>query len=85
VRSVALVRWRGDGSAEYVHLDRLGSSVAATDAAGALMWRESYLPFGGGRLAPAANADRPGFTGHVDDAATGLTLGVRRFRGRWPS
>ena len=73
------VRWRGDGSAEYVHLDHLGSSVAATNAAGAVTWRESYLPFGEGRLAPAANDNRPGFTGHVDDAATGLTYMQARY------
>jgi hypothetical protein len=35
-------------------------SVAATHAAGALLWRESYLPFGEGRLDPTANRDKPG-------------------------
>ena len=73
------VRWRGDGSAEYVHLDHLGSSVAASNAAGVVTWRESYLPFGEGRLSPAANDNRPGFTGHVDDAATGLTYMQARY------
>ncbi len=30
----------------YYHTDALGSPVAATDAKGELLWRESYAPFG---------------------------------------
>jgi RHS repeat-associated protein len=64
---------------EYTHLDHLGSPVAATAANGALMWRESYNPFGEQRIGPAANDNKPGFTGHVDDAATGLTYMQARY------
>jgi RHS repeat-associated protein len=73
------VRVKAGGVAEYTHLDHLGSPVAATAANGALMWRESYNPFGEQRLSPAANDDKPGFTGHVDDAATGLTYMQARY------
>ena len=78
---------------EYAHLDHQGSPVAATNAAGAFgvrlgphpqsltasLWRESFTPFGEARLKPAANANHPGYTGHIQDAATGLTYMQARF------
>jgi RHS repeat-associated protein len=73
------VRVKPGGAVEYTHLDHLGSPVAATAANGALMWRESYNPFGEQRISPAANDNKPGFTGHVDDAATGLTYMQARY------
>jgi RHS repeat-associated protein len=73
------VRVKPGGAVEYTHLDHLGSPVAATAANGALMWRESYNPFGENRIGPAANDNKPGFTGHVDDAATGLTYMQARY------
>jgi RHS repeat-associated protein len=73
------VRVKPDGLVEYTHLDHLGSPAAATAANGALMWRESYNPFGEQRVSPAANDNKPGFTGHVDDAATGLTYMQARY------
>jgi RHS repeat-associated protein len=73
------VRVKAGGTVEYTALDHLGSPVAATAANGALMWRESFNPFGEQRISPAANDNRPGFTGHVDDAATGLTYMQARY------
>jgi RHS repeat-associated protein len=73
------VRVRPGGAAEFTHLDHLGSPVAATAANGALLWRESYNPFGEKRIDPSANRDRPGFTGHIDDDATGLTYMQARY------
>jgi RHS repeat-associated protein len=73
------VRVKPGGVVEYTHLDHLGSPVAATAANGALLWRESFNPFGEQRISPAANDNRPGFTGHVDDAATGLTYMQARY------
>jgi hypothetical protein len=56
---------------EYVHTDALGSVVAVTNASGAVIeWRE-YEPYGL-QLTPAVQQG-PGYTGHVQDAATGLT------------
>ncbi len=73
------IRVKPGGTVEYTALDHLGSPVAATAANGALLWRESYNPFGEHRISPAANDNKPGFTGHVDDAATGLTYMQARY------
>jgi RHS repeat-associated protein len=63
----------------WTHSDHLGSASAATDASGAIIWRESYLPFGEAIEDPAANRDEAGFTGHIRDAATGLTYAQARY------
>lgn len=34
------------GSVTYFHNDLAGSPVAATDASGQVLWRESYRPYG---------------------------------------
>lgn len=73
------VRLLNGGSPEYTHADHQGSPVAATNAAGAIAWRENYTPFGEARVRPAANANQPGYTGHVQDAATGLTYMQARY------
>jgi len=41
--------------------------------------RESYTPFGELLDDPSANRNQPGFTGHVRDAATGLTYAQARY------
>ncbi|WP_254698774.1 hypothetical protein [Stenotrophomonas maltophilia] len=55
----------------YIHTDALGSPVAETDAAGSVIRRTTYEPYGAavGELV----ADGPGYTGHVTDASTGLS------------
>jgi RHS repeat-associated protein len=73
------VRLTNGADPEYTHADHLGSPIAATDAAGAIKWRESYNPFGEARLKPAANANHTGFTGHLADAASGLTYMQARY------
>jgi len=73
------VRLTNGGSPQYIHGDHLGSPVAATNASGALLWRENYFPFGEARQRPAGNANQPGFTGHVHDTATGLTYMQARY------
>ena len=55
---------------EYIHTDALGSPVAVTNAAGAVVERQVYEPYGAG-VTRGPN-DGPGFTGHVEDSATGL-------------
>ena len=64
-------------SAEYVHTDALGSIVATTDQAGNLMEQRRYEPFGY-QLLPAIQ-NGPGYTGHVQDEATGLTYMQQRY------
>ncbi|HXI86201.1 MAG TPA: RHS repeat-associated core domain-containing protein, partial [Parvularculaceae bacterium] len=68
-----------NGAASFTHADALGSPLAATDAAGAVSWRESYAPFGKTRLNPLANQNDTGFTGHLEDAASGLVYMQARY------
>jgi RHS repeat-associated protein len=63
----------------WTHSDHLGSASATTDASGTILWRESYTPFGEVMEDPAANRDEAGFTGHIRDAATGLTYAQARY------
>jgi len=62
---------------EYLHTDGLGSPVAATDAAGNRLRYDAYEPYG--LRLNRANDNRPGFTGHVMDAGTGLTYMQQRY------
>jgi len=73
-----------DASAQkvtYYHNDILGSPVVATDGAGAVLWKETYRPFG----TPHANSsatfgDQIGFSGKAYDRATGLLyMGARYY------
>jgi RHS repeat-associated protein len=60
----------------YVHTDTLGSPVAKTNASGAVLARTRYEPYGA-----VAQGATPtiGFTGHVNDADTGLTYMQQRY------
>jgi RHS repeat-associated protein len=63
-------------SVQYDHTDGLGSPVALTDAAGKLISRTRYEPYG----ATAAGATPGvGFTGHMNDADTGLVYMQQRY------
>ena len=59
--------------------DHLGSPMTGTNAAGSVVWRESYTPFGEAWTSAAANDNQTGFTGHIDDTATGLTYVQARY------
>jgi len=60
----------------YQHTDALGSPVAMTDQAGTVIERTNYDPYGG---AIGKVVDGIGYTGHVMDAATGLTYMQQRY------
>ncbi|WP_407468852.1 RHS repeat-associated core domain-containing protein [Xanthomonas campestris pv. raphani] len=83
MRSAALLlalAWPAAGLAEtveYIHTDALGSPVAITDAAGNVIERTVYEPYGG--MVNKAAVDGPGFTGHVADSATGLSYMQQRY------
>ena len=62
---------------EYIHTDALGSVVAITDANRVVIERREYEPFGQ-QLTPVVQ-NGPGYTGHVQDAATGLTYMQQRY------
>lgn len=61
---------------KYQHTDALGSPVAVTNEAGAVIERTNYDPYGGpiGKV-----VDGIGYTGHVMDSATGLTYMQQRY------
>lgn len=61
---------------EYVHTDALGSVVAITDAAGNVVERNEYEPYGHDLTGAK---DGPGYTGHVSDSATGLNYMQQRY------
>lgn len=67
----------GQTVVEYIHTDALGSVVAVTDASGNVVERREYEPYGA-QLVPALQ-DGPGYTGHVQDAATGLVYMQQRY------
>ena len=67
----------GAQTVEYLHTDALGSVVAVSDQAGNVIERREYEPFGA-QLTPMLK-DGPGYTGHVSDAATGLSYMQQRY------
>lgn len=65
----------------YFHNDVSGTPLLATDAAGNVVWKENYRPYGD-RLtnAPASSNNKLWFAGKSFDAATGLSyMGARYY------
>ena len=62
---------------KYQHTDALGTPVAVTNAAKTTTETSEYEPYG--QLVNKPAFDGPGFTGHVQDAATGLTYMQQRY------
>jgi RHS repeat-associated protein len=60
----------------YIHTDALGSPVARSDSAGTVISRTQYEPYG--RTASGVTPTI-GFTGHVNDADTGLVYMQQRY------
>ncbi len=76
---VATNEWNfdiGTGATKYQHTDALGSPVAVTNAAGTVIDRINYEPYG---AAINKTVDGIGYTGHVMDSATGLTYMQQRY------
>ena len=63
--------------ASYLHADVLGSPTARTNASGQLLSRTRYEPYGA--TAAGTNPTGIGFTGHVNDADTGLVYMQQRY------
>ncbi len=64
----------------YYHLDATGSPVAATNQAGALLWRETYKPYGDRTLnQAAASGNSHWYTGKPYDSAIGLSYFGARY------
>jgi RHS repeat-associated protein len=61
----------------YSHTDALGSPVARTNSSGQVLSRTRYEPYG--NTAAGTNPTGIGFTGHVNDADTGLVYMQQRY------
>jgi RHS repeat-associated protein len=78
-----------NGAARYLTRDHLGSVREVTDAAGAVVTRDDYDPYGRLTRVVGTEDSRFGYTGHFLHAASGLTLPLYRAYdagiGRWLS
>ncbi|MBX3711354.1 MAG: hypothetical protein KF800_05285 [Lysobacter sp.] len=70
-------KWGVSVEVKYQHTDALGSPVAVTDASGQIIERMDYEPWGA--IIGKPNHNGIGYTGHVMDAATGLTYMQQRY------
>lgn len=61
----------------YIHTDALGSVAVVTDVSRNVIERREYEPYGLQLTPPVSGG--PGYTGHVQDAATGLTYMQQRY------
>ena len=64
-------------STKFQHTDALGSPVAVTNQAGTVIERNDYEPYGA--IIGKPTYQGIGYTGHVQDAATGLTYMQQRY------
>ncbi|WOP57600.1 RHS repeat-associated core domain-containing protein [Xanthomonas euvesicatoria] len=72
----SLLATRNAGTIKFQHTDALGSPIAVTDAAGQVVERTDYQPYG----SPIGKTvDGIGYTGHAMDGATGLTYMQQRY------
>ena len=62
---------------KYQHTDALGSPVAVTNQAGTVIERNDYEPYGA--IIGKPTYQGIGYTGHVQDGATGLTYMQQRY------
>jgi RHS repeat-associated protein len=69
-RPVAAIQ--ANGSIYYLHTDRLGTPLAATDAAQSIAWTASYQPFGALSNSPAVIAQNLRLPGQEFDLETGI-------------
>jgi hypothetical protein len=67
----------GTFKTKYQHTDALGTPVVVTDEARIVVARSEYEPYG--KVLNRAIGDGPGFTGHVEDSATGLMYMQQRY------
>lgn len=66
---------------QYLHTDALGSPVARTNTAGAVINRTRYEPYGyvAAGVKPSPSVGALGFTGHVQDTETDLVYMQQRY------
>ncbi|WP_274396955.1 RHS repeat domain-containing protein [Xanthomonas cucurbitae] len=72
----SLLATRNAGAIKFQHTDALGSPIAVTNAAGQVVERTDYQPYG----SPIGKTvDGIGYTGHAMNGATGLTYMQQRY------
>ena len=76
-RETPITGGTGTYTVKYQHTDALGTPIKTTDATGAVVETSEYEPYG--QLINRPITDGPGYTGHVQDAATGLTYMQQRY------
>ena len=76
---IAIREWAHSNvlSVKFQHTDALGSPIAVTNQAGVVIERNDYEPYG--TIIGKPNYQGIGYTGHVQDAATGLTYMQQRY------
>jgi RHS repeat-associated protein len=65
------------GTRHYYYTDPQGTVLAKTDAAGNVVEASDYRPYGARTLGSSSNG--PGYTGHVNDADSGLVYMQARY------
>lgn len=64
----------------YVYTDPQGTPLVKADAAGNVIARYDYTPYGSSVASLGNPPDGPGYTGHVNDPETGLVYMQQRYR-----
>lgn len=77
-----VARWEidmatGTAANRYLHTDALGSPLVVTNGPHGVMERTEYEPYG--KVINRAGLDGVGYTGHVEDAATGWVYAQQRY------
>jgi RHS repeat-associated protein len=67
----------GVAANRFQHTDALGTPIVVTNGSHTELERNEYEPFG--KVTNHPVIDGPGYTGHVEDAATGLTYMQQRY------
>lgn len=75
-----VARKDASGAKTWYHTDRLGSVRLMTDGNGSMVTSYDYTAFGEKQSTPGPVSSERGFTGHIEDAETGLTyMGARYY------
>lgn len=75
--TLSLPVYAANVTVKFIHTDAQGTPIVATDKEGNVIERYEYEPYGLQISGPVA--DGPGYTGHVEDTATGLTYMQQRY------